>query len=116
MKVIILDDEILVAEVLEQMCKRLGVDTVISFTDPHTAINNIAEFEDTDLAFIDRYMPGFRGDDFLPALDKMGTKVVIITGALYDDSITYPECVLKVLRKPFSKAQIMECLDSVRDI
>ena len=107
-KILVIDDEELVNEMLKRRLEQAGFET-ISFFDAREAL---AYFEDhpssIDLAIIDHNMPGINGTDLAERLRSMMPELPIIIMTGLHEGIEFGEYV--VLNKPMSRDELLEAV------
>ena len=82
-KILIVDDEEKIAEVLERFLKKQGFE-VTKLLEARQAIELLSAGERFDLLITDMKMPGFTGLDLLRAKKQMnnGTPALVLTGSI----------------------------------
>jgi two-component system, NtrC family, response regulator len=80
-KILIIDDDHMMSEVLADMVKRLGHEVQCAYTLENGL--NLAFLSDCDIVFLDVFLPDGNGLEALPKLRSMGSspEVIIITGS-----------------------------------
>ncbi|RYD85417.1 MAG: response regulator, partial [Sphingomonadales bacterium] len=111
LKILVVDDEPIVREVVAEMLKEMGC-TVVTAEDGRQAIE-LAKREDPTAMLLDFAMPGMNGAEVARAVlaDQPGMRIVFATGfAQYDaiDGAVGDDAI--VLRKPFSPGTLAESL------
>ena len=115
-RIIIVDDEVEIAEVLEKFLLKQGFET-LKFTKAEQAIKAMEEGQKYDLLITDMKMPGMTGIDILRAKNnlKNTASVIILTGSIdierYQESGTLHEvgCTLDdVCGKPVDLFYLLE--------
>lgn len=116
MKILIVEDEFMVAMTLRVLLKRLGHDVVAIADDVNSAVNE-AERTRPQLAFVDIHLAkGSSGLEAASELSKSGTICVFLTGNPPDGP--RPDLALGCLPKPFSDkalAATVEIAEAVID-
>jgi DNA-binding NarL/FixJ family response regulator len=91
MKVLVLEDHVLVREGLVGTVKGLGGDVaVIGVADANAAIA-VLEGEDVDLMLLDLMLPGTKGQTLLPLLRRRFPTVPVVVVSAMDDADTVAE-------------------------
>ncbi len=118
-RVLVVDDDKAVAEVLRDFLQMLGYDVVV--LDRVKEALELCTREEFDLIFSDLRMPDMKGDRFLEELRKRGSPMAkrffIITGADVDEAfeIRLAELGGKLIRKPFYLNNIKEAIESLQE-
>ena len=109
-KILIVDDEEEIREILSRVLTRTGYD-VMTVEDGVAALEEIKNYK-PDLIFLDIMMPGMNGVQFLKKISPLGEKpykVVIVSGFVNDE--TREECYSfganQLLDKPFDIGTIL---------
>jgi CheY-like chemotaxis protein len=116
-KILVVDDEEVVCQVIERMLGGQGYSVAIA-RDGEEAIEKYGrEKEIIDLVLIDMIMPKMNGRDCFRAMQKLnpGLKAVLITGHL-PEGLAFEaivEGMSDVIYKPFSKGRLTEVVKSV---
>lgn len=105
-KVLIVDDERIILDVLEKMISNLGHNTTVS----NTGIDALKKFQNNnfDLVFVDLIIPDINGLELIKKFkkEKPEQKIILITGMGGDCGINHYKLNEKnidsVLFKPFS--------------
>lgn len=116
-RILILDDEKDILQLLSTMLKNQGHD--IYATD-----NGIKALEEHrrksfDIALIDLQMPKLSGFDFIEKIEALSSKtpeIIIITGRLTDKNIAEAEkfkSVVMTIKKPFNIYKINNCISDI---
>jgi CheY-like chemotaxis protein len=115
-KILVVDDEAMVRDVVVRMLDRLGFETFAA-ADAGAALDQL-EREGCQLAgaFVDLVLPGVRGDHLTRAINSRcpNLPVVIMTGAELDTAGLRRSglTVEAVLKKPFTFDELREALAS----
>ncbi len=116
-KVLIVDDEKIVLDVLEKMISHLGHNTTVS----ETGIDALKKFKNNkfDLVFVDLLMPGVRGWELIQKFreEKPDQKIILVTGMGSDCGISQHRLkennIDQVLPKPFSFNKVRSLLENI---
>ncbi|RKY78184.1 hypothetical protein DRQ07_07875 [candidate division KSB1 bacterium] len=114
-RVLIVDDEKVVLDVLERILKRLGCSAEVA----HTGEKAMEMFETDvfDLVMLDVLMPGKNGFEIAREMKKIrpDQRIVLVTGmgehAVNVKNVNNPVQIDEVLAKPFSFEKIKSLLD-----
>lgn len=113
LRVLVVEDEALIALLLEDMIGELGADFVGPCFSLATALA-AARLEDFDVALIDLNLGGERADEVAAILSERGIPFALATGSP-DDSYRLGQTA--VLQKPFGFAEVagaLQQLDAAR--
>jgi CheY-like chemotaxis protein len=118
-KVVIIDDEELLAELLSQWIERDH--DVTTFTDPRAALDAIRKMDRCDVIFCDLMMPGVTGMDIHAQLVNDGRgwdkRMVFITGGAFTPQTA--EFLNRVpnlrLEKPFEMSVVSNVIQMLLD-
>jgi DNA-binding response OmpR family regulator len=83
LKIIIVDDEIDIANILKKFFIKMGFDA-IAFTDPLLALEHFIALDKYGLAIVDLRMPGMSGLDFANKIRQISTTVKIFLITAFD--------------------------------
>ncbi len=83
LKIIIVDDEIDIANLLKKFFIKMGFDA-IAFTDPLLALEQFINLDKYGLAIVDLRMPGMSGLDFANKIRQISTTVKIFLITAFD--------------------------------
>jgi CheY-like chemotaxis protein len=107
--VVIVDDEVSVANFLRELLEHSGYDTTV-FNDPETALAFLQEhLAEVHLVITDQTMPRLSGTEFarrIAALPKP-PPVILCTGYGHDPATTDPVDIAAVLAKPFEIPELL---------
>ena len=109
MKILIVDDELVVLHLISQTIKKAGYD-VLTATNENQAYGHIASHgEDIKALFIDLHIPGTNSTQVLEHFSKMCplSKVAVVTGYNNDE---VDENQIKVFQKPFKSGELVAWL------
>ena len=111
-KVMIVEDEYLLASALQDAVEQMGAEVVGPFARVQQAMQSIDAGELPDVGLLDVNLGSEYSYPLADALARLGIPAVLITG--YDTS-ALPEAYrsLSYLRKPFDMASITSALDRV---
>lgn len=102
MKILIVEDESHMRDLLKDMMSRFGVDEVYEAASGEKALEKFEEVK-PDILFLDYYLPDMNGKEILDDLDIGETEVVVMTGVAEKE--TKEECMKagadEYLVKPF---------------
>jgi DNA-binding NarL/FixJ family response regulator len=118
MKVLILDDEKLVADLISDYLSKVDfVSEVLQTNDYHT-INSYISSNSIDLLFLDLYMPNFVGLDVLESIrnSEIDVKVIVLSSHFQAKNINR---ALELgangyLSKSINKAEIIKAIEHIR--
>jgi len=118
-KILIIDDEVDITNILEAELKHLGYD-VTSFNSPNTAYNEFQqEPNEFKLLILDYLMPEINGVDFAKKIFKIrpDLPIIIITGAELENQIKTSEVtnIKHISKKPFSIREIDSSIRKILD-
>jgi signal transduction histidine kinase/DNA-binding NarL/FixJ family response regulator len=115
-RILVVDDEQLIAEVLRQTLIQLGYEVVAAYSGEQ-ALNMLAE-SDFDLLMTDQTMPGMTGLELIRRVAGVkGLKTILITGY----SLRIDECEVLgaeadgFMRKPFERAGLAQVVRNALD-
>lgn len=84
MNCIIIDDDKLSCKILESFVEKTdSLSLQNTFENPVEALNNISDFSDIDLVFLDIEMPHMTGLDFLSAVEKKPQVIIVSSKEKY---------------------------------
>lgn len=111
MKILIVDDEPAMRDLLKDMMERFGVDEVFESATGQDAIKRFQSV-DLDILFLDYYLPDMNGKKVLEKIDCGKTRIVVMTGVAEND--TKEECMKagadEYLVKPFSMGDLRKLI------
>lgn len=111
-KVLIVDDEVSIADILEKFFSVKGF-SVTKKNDAKSALLTLEEGTVFDAIVIDAKMPGMSGEDFVKELRKKDKKtpVILLTGSIHIS----PTCKLydRVLFKPSRLSELLVVVNEV---
>lgn len=111
-RILVVEDEFLVALMLEEAIQRLGHEVVGPVGDLAGALR-LAEAEPVSAAILDVHLQ--RGERIYPVVEvlrRRGIPFVLTTA--YRESEIDPDCAgERLLRKPFDQADLEHCIDSL---
>lgn len=114
-RILVVEDEAPVRDLLEEVLSRAGYETVPA-PDAGRALD-VLDQDDIDLVLLDLHMPGpADGEDLLFLLRDRGDEVpiIIVSGYVDDDTASnHPDCVHAVIKKPI---QIEGFLNTVKRV
>lgn len=119
MKILHIDDNSSITAVFSKILKLKNHDYHIC-SDGKSGLEQIKN-EDFDVIFLDLTMPSFSGYDVLEALkkdEKSTSNIVILTATnLSSDEKSELESfqIHKLLQKPVTMAQILDCINSIKN-
>ncbi|MCB1180067.1 MAG: response regulator, partial [Leptospiraceae bacterium] len=116
-KVFIIDDDALQRETLNKFLTEFGFDVIGESEDGNSAVNELSNFSSgssPDIICIDQEMPGLKGTDVIPKIQKLlpKSKILMVSGTT-DKDLVKEVIRLKVngyLKKPVEKFRIFEKL------
>ena len=115
-KVLLVDDDALIIELLRNTMQAIGVDIILTATDSKVALE-LFERKKPDIVFTDYIMPEFDGVELLKAIKKLDNKVPVVLFTGYFDQLLIRDLFKgdvkpeHVLQKPFlSFENIVEIL------
>lgn len=118
LKILVVDDEKAVADILGSLIKFDGHNVTVTY-DAQKALE-IYQKEKFDLVLADISMPGMDGIDLTQKLVKMdkNTNVVVITGHIgtLEVELALNAGAKKFLKKPFSKSEIDEMIKDIMSV
>jgi CheY-like chemotaxis protein len=107
--VVIVDDEVSVANFLRELLEHSGYDTTV-FNDPEAALAFLREHvADVHLVITDQTMPRLSGTEFAHLITELPTPppVILCTGYGHDTATTDPLEIAAVLAKPFEIPELL---------
>jgi two-component system CheB/CheR fusion protein len=118
-RILLVDDEEVLADSLRNMLQRLGY-RVVAFTDSREALKvflkDPAQF---DLVLTDQTMPGLTGDELGRAIKRVRPDIPILLGTGYDDAVSSEKTRASgfqgSLTKPFSMRELAKAVRSALD-
>ena len=116
-RILIIDDEVLVAKSLARMLKKADTTAVVGGQEALTLLREDANF---DVLFCDLMMPGISGPKFYEVLEdefpKLAGRVIFITGGVFSDVTQdfLDKSQARCLYKPFSLDSVREAIAGVR--
>jgi CheY-like chemotaxis protein len=110
LRLLVVEDEILVAMIIEEMCADLGCEVVASAATVAEAVE-CARRQEFDVALVDMNLGGARADPVIAELHGRSIPFAIASGGAVDlnDDIR----AAAVLNKPFDFRQFNECLTTL---
>ncbi len=101
-RVLVVDDDVLVLELLASMLEEIGCDTLTARSATE-ALQTIAEDHTIEILISDINMPGLPGSELAERARSYRShlKVILLTGGPADDSRGFP-----LLRKPFAQSDL----------
>lgn len=114
LKVLIVDDAILVCNALKRELRPLGVDAVAS-NDPRTALH-LATTDDFQVIIVDLMMPTMHGDEFVRRMQDVAPEVpcIILTGNATREHVVQlmkQPNVARILTKPWDRARLVDAIN-----
>lgn len=117
-RVLIIDDEIDICVLLSSLLRKHNVPTdyVTSLQEAKTAL----EKKQPDIIFLDNHLKDGMGLDFIPYIrEHAPADVIIMMISAFDGKEEYKKAeqlgVHKFIRKPFSKEDILNAINEVKD-
>jgi CheY-like chemotaxis protein len=110
LKVLVVEDEPIVAMMLEDMLEELGCELAGSAASVEEGLR-LAALGNFDVALLDVNLNGRRSDPIAEALVRVGTPFVYATG--YGAAAVPPGTDAKVLQKPYTLTQLGEALGTL---
>ncbi len=111
-KIVVMDDEATVRNVIERLLKREGHE-VLAFEDAAPALEEV-DFSEIDLVITDLVMPT-PGDQFILIMqeDEIEVPIIVLSAHLTDVRTDYLRelGVTRILEKPFEVAQMLEAVN-----
>lgn len=109
-KILVVDDEKWIEEIVQEQAKRSGYQTY-SFTNPREALSFVQTDPDIDLAIIDYTMPGMNGYQLAKEICKVNSNIPIIltTGSSVEDMVINPD-LNKIIRKPVTREDLVNAI------
>ncbi|MDP6779740.1 MAG: response regulator [Candidatus Latescibacteria bacterium] len=111
-KIVVMDDEATVRNVIERLLKREGHE-VLAFEDAAPALEEV-DFNEIDLVITDLVMPT-PGDQFILIMqeDEIEVPIIVLSAHLTDARTDYLRelGVTRILEKPFEVAQMLEAVN-----
>jgi CheY-like chemotaxis protein len=119
-RVLVVDDEELVEEMLERILERLGYDHV-SYNDPHKALAFFGvNYGQIDLVIVDQQLGYTTGAELSKEFLRMkpNIPIILISGhtKIWPEDQAGPLPVKRILTKPITKAELQEAVESVLGI
>jgi len=117
-KILVVDDESAIRELLEKLFKQMG-NTIDSFSDANSAIDQLDAGTIYDVILVDIRMPGMSGEEFYTRIVKINPalkgKVIIITGDVMGPDIKdfLKKNDLPHLVKPFDVKVLKEQVEAI---
>jgi PAS domain S-box-containing protein len=117
-KILVMDDESAIRELLEKLFKQMG-NTIDSFSDAKSAIEQLDAGTIYDVILLDIRMPGMSGEEFYTRIVKINPalkgKIIIITGDVMGPDIKdfLKKNDLPYMAKPFDIKSLKEKIDTV---
>jgi two-component system response regulator VicR len=97
-KVLVIDDEREISEIIKTVLEEKGARVEINFT-PHDIKKQIAKFK-PDILFVDYKIPGIKAEEIITSLKKTKIKIILTSGT--SDIVKIGQKLgVKVLAKPF---------------
>jgi signal transduction histidine kinase/ActR/RegA family two-component response regulator len=113
-RVLVVDDEQVVREILCEILKELGYDTITAEDGEHAMPIYRREWRTIDIVFLDMIMPGMNGEETFHGLKKInpGVKVIVCTGYTEEEPIRkmIRKGALGVVNKPFRMGDIASAI------
>ena len=116
-RILIIDDEVLIAKSLARMLKKADTTAVVGGEEALTILREDANF---DVLFCDLMMPGISGPKFYEVLEdefpELASRVIFITGGVFSDVTQnfLDNSRARCLYKPFSLNSVREAMAGVR--
>lgn len=109
-RIMVVDDEKNIRDLLEIFLKKKGFDVVLA-SSAEDALNIVAVDKGINLAILDNRMPGIQGADIIDRLKKMspGIKVLLLTGSISSTQRVVPFDAF--LRKPIDLYKLLEMIN-----
>jgi CheY-like chemotaxis protein len=113
-RILVVDDNVPVAEVIAATLRDLGAGPVVTATSVADAVPLLRALR-PELVITDVYMPGGSGIEMLAEVQKWSatTPVIAMSGGLEIDAVQ-DAGFLRVLQKPVSRATLAEVLTALR--
>ncbi|WP_256010617.1 response regulator [Desertivirga xinjiangensis] len=110
-KVLVMDDNATLREVLKTHLLRLGLAPVLAASGKE-ALKILSENKDLCLVIVDRSVPEWNDVDLAAAIRKLSPEIpVLILSDVGDDvCLRYPELSLKLITKPVKESQFFEAV------
>lgn len=111
-RVLVVDDEQSVRDVLEIFLKKKGYDVLVC-SSGSAALGIISNDEAIDLMILDNRMPGIKGFEVLEEMQRKGSKlpVILLTGSVgINENIPATKAVL---RKPIDLNVLLDTINKV---
>ncbi len=106
LRVLVVEDELLVAMLIEEMCADLSCEVVGPVATLEEAIERSQE-ADCDIALVDMHLVGARADPVITELHARAIPFAIASGG--GESSNDPRAAF-ILNKPFGFTQFAECM------
>lgn len=116
MKIILVDDELLILDELEYLCSQVkDVKVCGAFSNPLEALQYVREHA-VDFAFLDIRMPGLTGLELLHRMREIRPQLQAAFVTAYDEYAleAYRNDVCDYLMKPFQMKEVEHALDKAR--
>ena len=115
MNCIIIDDDIVICTILEDFITRTsGLQLKNIFHDPISAINNIKNFKEIDVIFLDMEMPNMSGLEFLSTLIYAPKVIFISSNKEYAiDAFDYN--AIDFLLKPIEYPRFVKAIQKIKE-
>jgi CheY-like chemotaxis protein len=107
LRLLVVEDEILVAMIIEEMCADLGCEVVASATTVTEALE-CARGQQFDVALVDMNLGGVKADPVIAELHGRSIPFAIASGGALDLNDDTRAAV--ILNKPFDFRQFSQCL------
>lgn len=116
MKIILVDDELLILDELEYLCSKIeGISICGTFSNPEEALEYV-QHHPVDFAFLDIRMPGISGLDLLKKMHGYQKNLQSAFVTAYDQYAleAYKNDACDYLLKPFGLEEVQHALDKAR--
>lgn len=115
MKCIIIDDDKLSCKILESFVSKTESLTLVNtFENPIDALNNISNFSEIDLIFLDIEMPQMTGLDFLSAVEKKPLVIIVSSKDKYAIN-AFDFDVVDYFLKPITYARFFKGISKAKE-
>lgn len=115
MNCIIIDDDILICTILEEFIQRTnGIQLKNTFHNPLEAINNIENFNEIDVIFLDMEMPEMSGLEFLRSLIYSPHIIFISSNRNYAID-AFDSNAIDFLLKPIEYSRFLKAVQKVKE-